>query len=966
MSSSSPAREESQSGESPTWELASQLEARPAFGPAEVHRLERVGEYELLEELGRGGMGVVYRARRGGAGPDLALKMLRARQGDGELRARFLREGRAAARLRHESLVTIHEVGEERGCPFLVMELVRGGTLQERLEREGPLPPHEAAWIVSRLADALHLAHEVQVLHRDVKPGNVLVGADREPRLTDFGLAKLLDDEALITRGSQTIGTPQFMSPEQATGQAVDARTDVWGLGATLYALLTGAPPFGVGNASELLQQIVHGPVEPPSRRRSGIEPALDAICLTCLEKDPARRYPSARALSEDLIRYVERRPVRARQVGAGGPGALRPAGAALGVGLLLVLAVVFPTRHREGQVEPPSGSAQGPDPGGEVTSAPGPSHAPRPPEGAGDPWAARWAQASQPQPRPVGASELAAWTLAAGEALELAEAGRDPPPELVQRLEEAAAAGHALAQHAAGRLLLESDPARAGELLWRASRQPDPAPGARLDLARHLAGGDEGARAVARHLLREEDGQDERSLARAACAWARLGGPGDLARGLRLARRLRERAALLRVVDPLGRVLHAVAAWEGWGGDPDPAGAEATLGAALAGGPAGEAGAHAARDWLACAGAVGDPAARRLQPPARPEELDPLLVLAFDGSRAVRRPELDEVTAAAAEVEAVWGPEGSEPDTLPAGAVAALRPLAEARRHWGAQLALARCYGAGLGVARDPRLALVFAGLAGLDDRESTGRGLAAARVAVGRALLVGLGCAADPREGLAWLESGRERADDAAAQRPAVLEAELWLGLAQVWGAGRPRDVAAGLSRACAARAEARSLGVREPILERLAEAAPVHAGAARALPLLRTDDGAVGRLALEAVAGDAEARAWLEGLVRAESGPWRSAPRKALALVLLLEGRRTEEARALLAPLAGEREGARLLEALEGQRLDPHTVRAILERLATDDRALRWEEAGREREQREREAGREQREREPPRGR
>ncbi|MBX3471205.1 MAG: serine/threonine protein kinase, partial [Planctomycetes bacterium] len=276
----------------------------------------RLGPYVVTAELARGGMGVVYRARHEGLGREVALKVLPlgALAGKDEL-ARFRLEARAAARLRHPNVVVVHDVGESEGVVYLAMDLVAGRSL-EALAAAGPLDPREAATLCAKVADGLHHAHAQGVLHRDLKPANVLVTPEGEPMLVDFGLAKVVDageELAGPTRSGQLLGTPSYMAPEQAKGVYADARTDVYGLGGTLYTALTGEVPFDGPDLLRVLYRVINQDVTAPSSLRPGLDRDLETICLACLEKEPARRYASAAELADDLRRWLRGEAIRAR-----------------------------------------------------------------------------------------------------------------------------------------------------------------------------------------------------------------------------------------------------------------------------------------------------------------------------------------------------------------------------------------------------------------------------------------------------------------------------------------------------------------------------------------------------------------------------------------------------------------------------------------------------------------------------
>ncbi|HTK73924.1 MAG TPA: protein kinase [Gemmataceae bacterium] len=276
----------------------------------------RWGQYELLEEIGRGGMGVVYKARQLPLNRVVAVKIARTGPfADVSVLARLRTEVEAIARLRHENIVCVHEFGEEDGCKYFSMEFVDGGNLADRLSA-GRMAEREAAGLVRVLAAAVDFAHRHDVIHRDLKPANVLLGAGGAMKLSDFGLAKLLDDDRGHTRDDTILGTAGYMAPEMARGQAnvSGVPADVYGLGAILYEALTGRPPFKAETHSETLRQVQTLEPEPPSRLRPHLDRTLEAICLRCLAKEPSGRYTSAEALADDLGRWLDGRPTQARR----------------------------------------------------------------------------------------------------------------------------------------------------------------------------------------------------------------------------------------------------------------------------------------------------------------------------------------------------------------------------------------------------------------------------------------------------------------------------------------------------------------------------------------------------------------------------------------------------------------------------------------------------------------------------
>ncbi|MGI8957005.1 MAG: protein kinase domain-containing protein, partial [Chthoniobacterales bacterium] len=280
--------------------------------------LAQFGDYELLEEIGRGGQGVVYRAHQKSLNRTVALKVIALGHWATETHLkRFRREAEAAASLQHPRIVPIYEIGERDGTCYFSMQFVEGGQVDE-LVRHEPLPLRRVAEIVANLARTVHYAHERGILHRDIKPGNILLDAEGEPHLADFGLARLVETESTVTRTLEVLGTPSYMAPEQAAGQnaQLTSATDVYGLGAVLYHLLTGHPPFAGGTTYETIRLVLETEPRSPRLWNPKVDRDLTTICLKCLEKDPGRRYPSALALAEDLERWLGHEPVQARPAG--------------------------------------------------------------------------------------------------------------------------------------------------------------------------------------------------------------------------------------------------------------------------------------------------------------------------------------------------------------------------------------------------------------------------------------------------------------------------------------------------------------------------------------------------------------------------------------------------------------------------------------------------------------------------
>ncbi len=292
----------------------------------------QVPGYEILGELGRGGMGIVYKARQTKPDRVVALKMILPRLCPRAAeRVRFRREIEAVASLQHPNLVTVFEVGEHEDRPFYSLEYVDGGSLEKQAGRR-PQPAAEAAELVETLARAMHVVHGQGIVHRDLKPANVLLAGGSTalpegasppltwwvPKISDFGLSRRLDSHDGPTLSGAVLGTPGYMAPEQAAGRSreVGPEADVYALGAILYYLLTGQPPFLGLTAFETIRLVANGDVKPPREREPGCPPELEFICLKCLEKSPARRYPTALDLAGDLRRFRAGEPIRAGQTG--------------------------------------------------------------------------------------------------------------------------------------------------------------------------------------------------------------------------------------------------------------------------------------------------------------------------------------------------------------------------------------------------------------------------------------------------------------------------------------------------------------------------------------------------------------------------------------------------------------------------------------------------------------------------
>ena len=280
--------------------------------------LSEFGDYELLEEIGRGGQGVVYRAHQKSLNRTVALKVIGLGPWATETHLkRFRREAEAAASLQHPGIVPIHEVGERDGQCYFSMNFIEGGQLDE-VVRVKPMSIRQAAELIAKVARTVHYAHEHGILHRDIKPGNILLDKNGEPHLADFCLARLVEAESTVTRTLEVRGTPSYMAPEQAAGKnaQLTSATDVYGLGAVLYQLLTGHPPFAGGTTYETIKLLLDTEPKQPRLLNSKVDRDLSTICLKCLEKDPKRRYPSALALAEDAEHWLKHEPISAKPSG--------------------------------------------------------------------------------------------------------------------------------------------------------------------------------------------------------------------------------------------------------------------------------------------------------------------------------------------------------------------------------------------------------------------------------------------------------------------------------------------------------------------------------------------------------------------------------------------------------------------------------------------------------------------------
>lgn len=275
-----------------------------------------IADYLLLEKVAEGGMGVVYKAKQLALNRIVAFKMIRAGEfADAEEIRRFRVEAEAAAKLTHPGIVPIYQIGEDKGQHFFSMALVDGPSLAEMI-REEAMKPRRAAEYVSKVARAVHYAHEQGIIHRDIKPANVLVDSNNQPKVTDFGLAKQITSDHELTMSGQILGTASYMSPEQAAGHEITPLADVYSIGALLYALITKQPPFTGANPVDILLDVLSKEPATPSSLNVSVSRDLETICMRCLDKDPHRRYESAAAVADDLDRFLDGTPILARPVG--------------------------------------------------------------------------------------------------------------------------------------------------------------------------------------------------------------------------------------------------------------------------------------------------------------------------------------------------------------------------------------------------------------------------------------------------------------------------------------------------------------------------------------------------------------------------------------------------------------------------------------------------------------------------
>jgi len=273
--------------------------------------MEKIGRYEIMEETGRGGMGIVYKAHDPMIGRSVCIKLIslpnhiKGKKREDVLR-RFRREAQAAGRLSHPNILTIYDVGEDNGLPFIAMELLSGKTLEKHLEEKGRLSIEEAKGILAQACNGLEFAHSHGVVHRDIKPSNIFLMDSGQVKVMDFGIAILPDSEATDT--SHILGSPSYIAPEYVRGDTVDHRADIFSLGVVLYQILTGEKPFRGENMAAILQKIVAEDPVPPSQLRPSLPGGCDIVSLKALQKDPAKRYQRATEMARDFSGVEELR----------------------------------------------------------------------------------------------------------------------------------------------------------------------------------------------------------------------------------------------------------------------------------------------------------------------------------------------------------------------------------------------------------------------------------------------------------------------------------------------------------------------------------------------------------------------------------------------------------------------------------------------------------------------------------